>query len=78
MSYTKKINVKRCIINTLKIALSAIVAVEIAEFFKLDSFISAGNSDAAEKLRKLKILLDEKIISQADFDTKKQEILSKM
>lgn len=42
MSYTKKINVKRCIKNTLKIALSAVIAIEIAEFLKLDSFISAG------------------------------------
>ena len=42
MSYSKKINVKRCIKNTLKIALSAVIAIEIAEFLKLDSFISAG------------------------------------
>ena len=56
------------------------VGMELGKKFneQTDSFISAGNSDAAEKLRKLKILLDEKIISQADFDTKKQEILSKM
>lgn len=56
------------------------VGMELGKKFneQTDRFISAGNSDAAEKLRKLKILLDEKIISQADFDTKKQEILSKM
>lgn len=56
------------------------VGMELGKKFneQTDGFISAGNSDAAEKLRKLKILLDEKIISQADFDTKKQEILSKM
>lgn len=56
------------------------VGMELGRKFneQTDNFISAGNSDAAEKLRKLKILLDEEIISQADFDTKKQEILSKM
>ena len=56
------------------------VGMELGKKFneQTDGFISAGNSDAAEKLRKLKILLDEEIISQADFDTKKQEILSKM
>ena len=56
------------------------VGMELGRKFneQTDNFISAGNSDAAEKLRKLKILLDEKIISQADFDNKKQEILSKM
>ena len=56
------------------------VGMELGRKFneQTDNFISAGNSDAAEKLRKLKILLDEKIISQVDFDTKKQEILSKM
>lgn len=56
------------------------VGMELGRKFneQTDNFISAGNSDAAEKIRKLKILLDEEIISQADFDTKKQEILNKM
>ncbi len=43
-----------------------------------DGFLSAGNTEATEKLRKLKILLDEKIITQEDFDTKKREILSRL
>lgn len=42
------------------------------------NFLSAGNADATEKLRKLKILLDEQIITQADFDAEKREILNKL
>lgn len=43
-----------------------------------DNVLSAGNAEAAEKLRKLKILLDEQIITQADFDAKKREILNRL
>ena len=41
-----------------------------------DSFLSAGNTAVTEKLRKLKILLDEKIITQEDYDAKKRELLN--
>ncbi len=56
------------------------VGMEIGKKFneQSDGFLSAGNTTATENLRKLKILLDEKIITQEDFDAKKQEILSKL
>ncbi len=56
------------------------VGMEIGKKFneQTDSFLSVGNAEATEKLRKLKILLDEKIITQEDYDTKKKEILSKL
>ena len=43
-----------------------------------DSFLSAGNTAVTEKLRKLKILLDEKIITQEDYDAKKRELLNQL
>ncbi len=56
------------------------VGMEMGRKFneQTDSFLSIGNTDVTEKLHKLKILLDEKIITQEDFDAKKQEILSKI
>lgn len=56
------------------------VGMEIGKKFneQTDSFLSTGNADATEKLRKLKILLDEHIITQEDFEAKKQEILNKL
>lgn len=56
------------------------VGMEIGKKFneQTDSFLSTGNADATEKLRKLKILLDEQIITQEDFEAKKQEILNKL
>ena len=54
------------------------VGMEIGKKFneQTDSYLSASNTDIAEKLRKLKILLAEKIITQEDYDAKKQELLS--
>ncbi len=56
------------------------VGMEIGKKFneQTDNFLSTGNADATEKLRKLKILLDEQIITQEDFEAKKQEILNKL
>ena len=56
------------------------VGMEIGKKFKeqTDSMLAKGNADAAEQLRKLKILLDENIITAEDFELKKQEILRKM
>ncbi len=53
------------------------VGMEMGKKFneQTDHFLSTGNADGMEKLRKLKILLDEKIITQEDFNVKKQEIL---
>ncbi|GAD05037.1 membrane protein [Porphyromonas crevioricanis] len=55
------------------------VGMEIGKKFneQTDSHLSAPNTTTDEKLRKLKLLLDEDIISQADYEAKKQEILSK-
>lgn len=56
------------------------VGMEIGKKFneQTDAVLSKGSDDAAEKLRKLKILLDENIITAEDFELKKQEILRKM
>lgn len=56
------------------------VGMEIGKNFNAatDSFLSSDNADATEKLRKLKILLDEKIITAEDFETKKNEILKRL
>ncbi|WP_196759120.1 SHOCT domain-containing protein [Moraxella catarrhalis] len=43
-----------------------------------DSMLTKGSADVAEQLRKLKILLDENIITAEDFELKKQEILRKI
>ncbi|OAU95117.1 hypothetical protein AO385_0316 [Moraxella catarrhalis] len=40
--------------------------------------LTKGSADVAEQLRKLKILLDENIITAEDFELKKQEILRKI
>lgn len=42
------------------------------------SDVQSVASDPIEQLRKLKVLLDEQIITQEDFDQKKKEILSKI
>lgn len=56
------------------------VGMEIGKKFneQSDAILAKGNGDAAEQLRKLKILLDENIITAEDFELKKQEILRKM
>lgn len=43
-----------------------------------DEIIAGGGDDAVTQLKKLKMLLDEQIITQEEFDTKKKEILNKM
>ena len=40
--------------------------------------LNAPATDVVTKLQQLKLLLDEGIITQEEFDTKKKEILSKM
>ncbi|MFJ1261724.1 SPFH domain-containing protein [Capnocytophaga canis] len=56
------------------------VGMEIGKKFneQSDTILAKGSADAAEQLRKLKILLDENIITAEDFELKKQEILRKM
>lgn len=56
------------------------VGMELGKKFsdQTDELLSKGNPDIAEKLRKLKILLDEKIISETDFEAKKKELLNKL
>lgn len=56
------------------------VGMELGKKFneQTDDILAKGNADAAEKLRKLKILMDENIITQQDYDAKKKEILEKM
>ena len=39
---------------------------------------SDGKEDPIEQLKKLKLLLDEQILTQEEFDAKKKEILDKM
>ncbi len=40
--------------------------------------ISSGEDDAEAKLKKLKALLDQQLISQAEYDAKKKEILASL
>lgn len=56
------------------------VGMEIGKKFneQTETTLTKGSGDAAEQLRKLKILLDENIITSEDFELKKQEILRKM
>jgi membrane protease subunit (stomatin/prohibitin family) len=56
------------------------VGLEIGKTFNAerDKVISGDNADEMTKLKKLKLLLDENIITQAEFDEKKKEILSKI
>lgn len=56
------------------------VGMEIGKKFneQTETTLTKGSADAAEQLRKLKILLDENIITSEDFELKKQEILRKM
>lgn len=56
------------------------VGMEIGKKFneQTEATLTKGSGDAAEQLRKLKILLDENIITSEDFELKKQEILRKM
>lgn len=54
------------------------VGMEMGKVFneQTNSLLSQPDSSVNEKLRKLKLLLDEKIITQEDYDTKKRELLS--
>lgn len=54
------------------------VGMEMGKVFneQTNSLLSQPDSSINEKLRKLKLLLDEKIITQEDYDTKKRELLS--
>lgn len=56
------------------------VGMELGRKFneQTDSMLTKGSADVAEQLRKLKILLDENIITAEDFELKKQEILRKI
>ncbi|MBO9594813.1 MAG: SPFH domain-containing protein [Niabella sp.] len=43
-----------------------------------DDLMNKSNADAVEKLRKLKLLLDENIITPAEFEEKKKELLGQL
>ncbi|MBZ4190110.1 SPFH domain-containing protein [Niabella beijingensis] len=43
-----------------------------------DDILSKSNTDTVEKLRKLKLLLDENIITPAEFEEKKKELLGQL
>lgn len=45
---------------------------------KKEEKLQDNNEDVMQKLRKLKLLFDENIISQEDFETKKKELLSQL
>jgi len=56
------------------------VGMELGKKFneKKEEIIETNNEDAVQKLQKLKLLLDEQIITQEEFDTKKKELLSNL
>lgn len=56
------------------------VGMELGRKFneQTNSVLATQSVDATEQLRKLKILLDENIITAEDFELKKQEILREM
>lgn len=56
------------------------VGMELGKKFneQTDELLAKGSPDVLEKIRKLKILLDEKIISEADYEAKKKELLNKL
>ena len=45
---------------------------------KKDEILESANKDALQKLQKLKVLLDEHIITQEEFEAKKKELLSNL
>ena len=56
------------------------VGMELGKKFneKKEEIIETNNKDDVQKLQKLKLLLDEQIITQEEFDTKKKELLSNL